>query len=127
MFEILDNTYIWVFLVNSESVLLLAFAKYTLYSHCTQNYIFCTFRRLKALVLCRKIVQNLIFVYLFCPRNNVIDSRKTSITQEWLVVENCPTLLWIVFLMLYQLVYNTSSHFNELILAWSAYSKESLK
>ena len=28
MSEILDNIYIWVFLVNSESVLLLAFVKY---------------------------------------------------------------------------------------------------
>ena len=38
--QILDNTYIWVLLVNSESILLLAFVKYMLYSHCTQNCIF---------------------------------------------------------------------------------------
>ena len=33
MAKILDNVYIWVFLVKSESVLLLAFVKYMLYSH----------------------------------------------------------------------------------------------
>ena len=43
MLEILDNVYIWVFLVNSESVLLLAFVKYMLYSHFTQNCIFLYF------------------------------------------------------------------------------------
>ena len=36
MSEILDNIYIWVFLVNIESVLLLALVKYMLCSHFTQ-------------------------------------------------------------------------------------------
>ena len=122
MSEILDNIYIWVFLVNSESVLLLAFVKYMLYSHCTENCIFCTFWRLKTLVLWRKIVQNLlIFVYLFCPKNSTIDSRKTSITQERLFVESYQIPRWIVFLMLHRLVCNIRSYFNELVLAWSAY------
>ena len=40
MSKILDNICIWVFLVNSESVLPLAFVKYTLYSDFTQNYFF---------------------------------------------------------------------------------------
>ena len=121
MSEILDNIYIWVFLVKIESVLLLALVKYMLCSHFTQNCIFCTFWRLKILVLWRKIVENLlIFVYLFCPKNGAIDFTKTFITQEWLVVESCPTPRWITFLMLYRLVYNIRSHFNELILAWSA-------
>ena len=39
MSEILDNIYIWVFLVNIESVLLLALVKYVLCSHFTQKYI----------------------------------------------------------------------------------------
>ena len=39
MSEILDNIYIWVFLVNTESVLLLALVKYILCSHVTQNCI----------------------------------------------------------------------------------------
>ena len=81
MSQILDNIYIWVFFVNSESVLLLAFVKYMLYSDCTENCIFGTFWRLKTLVLWWKMVQDLlIFVDLFRPKNSTIDSRKTSIT-----------------------------------------------
>ena len=69
-----------------------------------------------------KIVENLlIFVYLFCSKNGAIEFTKTLITQEWLVVERCLTPRWIAFLMLYWLVYNIRSHFNELILAWRAY------
>ena len=43
MSEILDNIYIWVFLLNSKSVLLLAFVKYMLCSHFTQNCVFLYF------------------------------------------------------------------------------------
>ena len=43
MSKILDNIYIWVFWVNSENVLLLAFVKYMLYSHCTEDCIFLYF------------------------------------------------------------------------------------
>ena len=45
--EILDNIYIWVFLVNSESVLLLTFVKHMLYSHCTENCIYSYFLETK--------------------------------------------------------------------------------
>ena len=100
MSEILDNIYIWVFSINTESVLLLALVKYMLCGHFTQNCIFCTFWMLKTLVLWRKIVENLlILVYLFCPKNGAIDFTKTSITQKWLVVESCPIPRWIAFLM----------------------------
>ena len=113
MSKILNNICIWVFLVSSESVLLLALVKHMLCSHFTQNCIFCTFWRLHILVLWRKIVENhLIFVYFFCPENGTIDFTKTFITQEWLVVESCPTSRWIVFLMLYRLTYNICSHFD---------------
>ena len=122
MSKILDNIYIWVYLVNIESVLLLVLVKYILCSHFTQNCILFFFWRQKILILWRKIVGNLlIFVYLFCPKNGALDFRKSFITQEWLVVENWPTPRWIVFLMFYRLVYNIRSHFNELILVWSAY------
>ena len=47
MSEILDNIYIWVFSINSESVLLLALVKYMLYSHFTQNCIFLYFLEAK--------------------------------------------------------------------------------
>ena len=43
MSKILNNIYIWVSLVYSESVLFLAFVKYMLYSHFTQNCIFLYF------------------------------------------------------------------------------------
>ena len=90
MSEIWDNNYIWVFSINSKSVLLLALVRYTLCSHFTQN---CAFWRLKILALWRKIVENLlIFVYLFCIKNGVIDFTKTFITQEWLTVESDPSL-----------------------------------
>ena len=45
--EILDNIYIWMFLVNSESVLLLALVKYMLCSQFTQNCIFLYFLEAK--------------------------------------------------------------------------------
>ena len=77
-----NNNYIWVFSVNVEGILLLAFIKYMLYSYCTESCIFCTFWGPKTLVLGLKIVQNLlIFVYLFCLKNSTIHPRKTSITQ----------------------------------------------
>ena len=50
------------------------------------------------IVLWQKIVQKLLIVYLFCTKNSTIDSRKTSITQERLVVESCLTPCWITFL-----------------------------
>ena len=59
----------------------------------------------------------LLLVNIFCPKNSTIHSRKTSITQDWLIVESCPTSRWIVFLLLFRLVYNICSHFNELNLA----------
>ena len=99
------NIYIWMFLVTvkvSYFYLLLNM----LYSHFTQNCIFCTLWKLKILVLWRKIVQNLlIFVYLFSPKNSTTGFTKTFITQEWLVVESCLTQRWIAFLMPYRLVY----------------------
>ena len=122
MSEILDNIYIWVFSINSESVLLLALVKYILWSHFTKNCMFCTFWRLKILVLWRKIVENLlIFMDLLCPKNNTIDFTKTFITRKCFVVESCPTPRWNAFLMLYRLVYDICSYFNDLILAWSSY------
>ena len=119
MSEILNNIYIWVFLVNSESVQLLAFVKYIFYRHCTSKlYFFCTFWRLKILVLWQKIIHNLrIFVCLFCPKNSTTDFGKSFITQERSVLKSCLTPRWIAFLLLCRLVYKIHSHFNELILA----------
>ena len=93
---------------------------YMLCSYFTRNCIFFgTFWKLKIFVLWQKFFENLlIFVSLFYPKNGAIDSTKTFLTKEWLVVESCPTSHWIAFLMLYRLVYNIRSHFNELILKY---------
>ena len=121
MSEILDNIYIWVLLANTESVLLVALVRYMMCSNFTQNCILLCFLEAKILILGRKIVENLlIFVYLLCPKDRAIDFTKTLITQERLVVEICPTSRWIAFLMLYNMLCNICSHFNGLILAWSA-------
>ena len=64
------------------------------------------------------------FVYLFYPKNSTIDSRKTSLIQERLVVGSCRIPDWIAFVMLYRLVYNVRSHFNELNMAWNAYERQ---
>ena len=72
-----------------------------------QNYFFLYFLEAINLVLWRKIVQSLlIFVYLFFPKNSTNESRTSSITLEWLVVESCPISHWIAFLMLHRLVCN---------------------
>ena len=47
MSKILDNIYIWVYLVNIESVLLLVLVKYILCSHFTQNCILLFFLEAK--------------------------------------------------------------------------------
>ena len=60
-------------------------------------------------------------MHFFCPKKSKIGSRKTVTTWELLVVGNCATPPWIVFLMLYRMVYKIPSHWNALILAWSAY------
>ena len=123
MSEILDNIYVWVFLVNSKSVLILSFVKYTLYSHCTQNCSFAILGGWKPL-FCDKNLQNLlIFAYSFSPKNSTAASRKISMTQKLLVVESFPTPYSITFVMRYRLVYNMRSHFNQLNTVWNSYSK----
>ena len=105
--EILINIYIWVFSVNSDSV----YPTFTFYLICVVAIVLkivfvCKFWRLKTLVLWWKIVQNLlIFMYLFCSKCSTIDSRKTLLTLEWLVVESCPSPRRIAFLVLNRLVY----------------------
>ena len=82
--------FMFEFLVNNERVLLLAFLKHMLCSHCTENFIFCAIWRLKPLVLKQNFVQDLIIFVYFFGQKNTIDSIKTSTTQEQLVVESCP-------------------------------------
>ena len=70
------------------------------------------------LIFWQKNFQNLIFLLFFLSKENSrAGSRKTSITQEMLVIERFPTFCWVTFLILYRLVYDISSHLNDLILA----------
>ena len=66
-----------------------------------------------------KIFQNLIFMFSFSPKKNRTSSRKTSITQEWLVIENYLTPHWITFLIFRRLVCNITSRLNDLALVWN--------
>ena len=67
----------------------------------------------------QKKFQNIIFLFSFSPKNSKTGSRKTSITQELLAIESCPTPRWVTFLIFCRLVYDVSSHLNDLILAQS--------
>ena len=97
MSKILYNIYIWVVLVNSESVLVLAFVKYMLYSYCTQSCIFLYFWRKKPLFCDEKLFKIFLYFAFILSKHSTIDSRKTSMNQEWLVVESCLTPCWITF------------------------------
>ena len=63
------------------------------------------------------------FFYLssFYPKSNRIGSRKTAMTQEWLVMKCCSIFRWVAVLILYWLVENILSHLNEMILTWNTY------
>ena len=120
MSEILDNVYIWVFLVNIESVLLLVLVTYMLCSHFTQSCILLFFLEAKNPYFVTKNVESSYICVFILTKKRRDWFPKTFITQEWLVVESFPSPRWIAFSMFYWLVYNIRSPFNELILAWSA-------
>ena len=83
MSEILDSIYIWVFLVNIESVLLLALVRYMLCNHFTQNCILLYFLEAKNPYFVTKICwkSSYICVFIF-PKNGSSDFTKTLITQK---------------------------------------------
>ena len=56
-------------------------------------------------------------LFSFYPKPGRTGSRKTFITQTWLVTESCPTPHWITFLIFCRLVFDIPSHLNGLILA----------
>ena len=65
MSEILDNIYIWVFLVNIESVLLLALVRYMLCSHFNQNCILLYFLQAKNPYFVTKVCWKLSYICVF--------------------------------------------------------------
>ena len=127
MSKVLGNIHVWVFLVNSESVLLLALVKYMLYNHFTQNCIFLYFSEAKSPCFVTKNRWKSSYICVFIlskKRPNRFRKKHHSsgiFDRGNLPVETCPTPRWITFLIFYRLVYNKCSHFNELILLWSAY------
>ena len=58
-------------------------------------------------------------MFSFYPKNNGTGSTKTSITQELLVFENCPTPRRVAFLIFWRFIYDISSHLNGPILVRS--------
>ena len=80
---------------------------------------FSSFWRLWKLIFWQKNFQNVMFMFSLYPKNNRTGSRKTSIIQELLVTESCPTLRWVTFLIFCRLVYDIFSHLNHPILAQS--------
>ena len=76
MFKISDNIYIWVFLVNIETVLLLALVRYVLYSHFTQNCILLYFLQANVVLLVVLFVFCDEKLFLFCPKNSASDFTK---------------------------------------------------
>ena len=68
--EILDNIYIWVLLVNSRSVLLLAFVKFMFYSHCIDNCIFLYFLEAKNTYFVIKYWWNYSYICVFILSKN---------------------------------------------------------
>ena len=72
-----------------------------------------------------KNFQSLIFMFSFYTKNSRTGSRKTCITQGLFVIESCPTPRWVTFLIFSRLIYDISSHSNDLILARSTSLQDS--
>ena len=122
MSEILDYIYKWVSLVNIESVLAVAFVKYSF----SQFYSFCInyknrnfeyfLQTVETLTLWPKNFQNLWRTYNldldFRRSYSRTRSKKTAINQELLVVETCQTARWIAFLMFNRFFCNIPCHFH---------------
>ena len=123
MSEILDNIYIWVFSINSESALLLALVKCMLCSHFTQNCIFLYFLEAKNPCFVTKNCSKSSYICVFILSKKQHNWFYTNLHNIGMV--GCRKLpnpsLNCIFNAL-SIGINIRSHFNELILAWSAYS-----
>ena len=98
MSGILANIYISVFLLESESVLLLAFVKKTLSQLCTYFTWKCNFsyflQTVESLVFNKKCSN--VFLHLsvfFVEQNSRTGFRKLVITWKWLIIESCLPLV----------------------------------
>ena len=103
--EILDDIYIWVFLVNIESVLLLALVKYMSCSHFTQNCILLYFLEAKNPYFVTKNCWKSPYICVFIlPKKRRNWFHKISHNSGTVGHRKLPTPRWIAFLMLYGLV-----------------------
>ena len=121
MSKILDNIYICVFLVNSDSVLLLALVKYMLRSNFAQNCIFWHFLEAKNPCFMTKNRWKSYVCVFFLSKKGCSWFYKNLHDSEVVSHRKLPEPSLNRILMLYRLVYNMCAHSSELILAWSAY------
>ena len=125
MSEILDNVYIWVFLVNIDSVLHLALVRYMMCSHFTQNCIFLYFLDAKNPYFVTKNCSKTFYISVFIlskKRRNWFHKNPHNpgtVGRSKLPSSSLNRIVNV--LLMNRLVYNICSHFNELILARSAY------
>ena len=68
--------------------------------------------------LMKNVSKSYIYVF-FLSKNSRTGSSKTSVTQELSVIESCPTPGWVTFFIFCRLIFDISSHLNDMILAWS--------
>ena len=72
------------------------------------------------LFLTKKLSKLFTYVFLFLSFYLELVLENLPMSQEYLVVESWQTPRWVTFLIFCRLVYSILSHFNDLILAWSA-------
>ena len=121
MSEILDNIYIWVSLVNIESVLLWALVKYIFCSHFTKNCILLYFLEAKNPYFVTKNCWKSSYICVFIlskKRRNWFHKNLHNSGMAGRRKLPGPSLNRIFNGL--SLVHNIRSYFNELILAWSA-------
>ena len=119
MSEILDNTYIWMFLVNSESVL--AFVRYMLYNHCYWKlYFFVLFGGQKPLFCDEKLFK--IFWCFVFHNSGTVGRRKLSDPSLNRIFNTLP--VGVQFTHLFQW---TNFCLKCLIILWNGLSLEKLQ
>ena len=121
----MENIYIWVFSVSVEGVLLLALVRYMLCSNFTQNCILLYFLEAKKKFFVTKNYWKSSYICVFIlskKRRNWFHKNPHNpgtVGRSKLPSSSLNRIVNV--LLMNRLVYNICSHFNELILARSAY------
>ena len=125
--EILGNIYIWVSLVNIESVLLLALVKCMLCSHFTQNCILWYFLEAKNTYFETKNCWISSYICVFILSKKRLNWFYKDLHNSGMVGRRklpYPLLNRIFNALSIGVI--VRSHFNELILTWSTYTCEAI-